>query len=565
MERPWLELYPEEIKKELDYTPAPLHDYLTKAAELYPEKCAIHFMGKEIKYRDLYDSALKFANYLKGLGVEKGDRVAIMLPNTPQSVIGYYGILYAGGVVVQTNPLYMEREIEYQMNDSGAKVILTMDILFPRVTKVMKETSLKHVIVTAIKDYLPFPKNLVYPFIQKKQYGIVVKVEPSDQFHLFTDIMKTADNKPIDIPFDFEEDLALLQYTGGTTGFPKGVMLTHKNLVSNAVMCDAWLYKCKKGEEVVLGILPFFHVYGMTAVMILSVMQGYKMILLPKFDAETTLKTIQKQRPTLFPGAPTIYIGLLNHPDLKKYDLSSIDSCISGSAPLPVEVQQKFEEVTGGKLVEGYGLTESSPVTHSNFLWDRERIRGSIGIPWPDTDAAVFSMETGEKRPPNEIGEICVKGPQVMKGYWNRPEETEMTLKDGWLLTGDLGYMDEKGYFYVVDRKKDMIIAGGFNIYPREIEEVLYEHPDIQEVVAAGVPDPYRGETVKAYIVLRENSNVTEEDLDAFARKHLAAYKVPRLYEFRDELPKTAVGKILRRALVDEEKNKLKDKDEKLG
>ncbi|MGF2617316.1 long-chain-fatty-acid--CoA ligase [Rossellomorea vietnamensis] len=565
MEKPWLELYPDEVKKELDYTPKPLQDYLTKAAELYPDKSAIHFMGKEINYRDLYNSALKFANYLKTLGVEKGDRVAIMLPNTPQSVIGYYGILYAGGVVVQTNPLYMEREIEYQMKDSGAKVILTMDILFPKVTKVMKETSLQHVIVTAIKDYLPFPKNLIYPFIQKKQYNIVVKVEPSEKNHLFTDIMKSADNSPIDIPLDFENDLALLQYTGGTTGFPKGVMLTHKNLVSNAMMCDTWLYKCKKGEEIVLGILPFFHVYGMTTVMILSVMQGYKMVLLPKFDAETTLKTIQKQKPTLFPGAPTIYIGLLNHPDLKKYDLSSIDSCISGSAPLPVEVQQKFEEVTGGKLVEGYGLTESSPVTHSNFLWDRERVKGSIGIPWPDTDAAVFSMETGEKLPPNEIGEICVKGPQVMKGYWNRPEETEMTLKDGWLLTGDLGYMDERGYFYVVDRKKDMIIAGGFNIYPREIEEVLYEHPDVQEVVAAGIPDPYRGETVKAYVVLKESSNLTEKDLDSFARKHLAAYKVPRIYEFRDELPKTAVGKILRRALVDEEKQKLKDNEEKLG
>ena len=564
MERPWLSLYPEEINKQLDYTPAPLQDYLTKAAELYPDKSAIHFMGKEITYKTLHQSALKFANYLKGLGVEKGDRVAIMLPNTPQSVIGYYGTLYAGGVVVQTNPLYMERELEYQMNDSGAKVILTMDILFPRVSKVMKESSLQHIIVTAIKEYLPFPKNLVYPFIQKKQYGIVVKPEASEKVHLFPEIMKTADSKPLEIPFDFEEDLALLQYTGGTTGFPKGVMLTHKNLVSNAVMCDSWLYKCKKGEEIVLGILPFFHVYGMTTVMILSVMQGYKMVLLPKFDAETTLKTIQKQKPTLFPGAPTIYIGLLNHPDLNKYDLSSIDSCISGSAPLPVEVQQKFEEVTGGKLVEGYGLTESSPVTHSNFLWDRERIKGSIGIPWPDTDAAVFSMQTGEMLPPNEIGEICVKGPQVMKGYWNRPEETEMTLKDGWLLTGDLGYMDEKGYFYVVDRKKDMIIAGGFNIYPREIEEVLYEHPDVQEVVAAGIPDPYRGETVKVYIVLKENSNVTEQDLNAFSRKHLAAYKVPRLYEFRKELPKTAVGKILRRALVDEEKSKMNN-EEKSG
>ena len=340
-------------------------------------------------------------------------------------------------------------------------------------------------------------------------------------------------------------------------------MLTHKNLVANAAMSNAWLYKCKPGEEIVLGILPFFHVYGMTAVLILSVMQGSKMVLLPKFDPETTLKTIQKQKPTLFPGAPTIYIGLLNHPDLKKYDLSSIDSCISGSAPLPVEVQEKFEEITGGKLVEGYGLTESSPVTHANFLWDKKRVKGSIGVPWPDTDSVILSMETGEPLPPGEIGEIAVKGPQVMKGYWNRPEDTEQSLKDGWLLTGDLGYMDEEGYFYIVDRKKDMIIAGGFNIYPREIEEVLYEHPAIQEVVAAGIPDPYRGETVKVYIVLKEGAEATEEELDAYARKHLAAYKIPRLYEFRKELPKTAVGKILRRALVDEEKSKNKDDQQK--
>lgn len=361
---------------------------------------------------------------------------------------------------------------------------------------------------------------------------------------------------PLNIDFDFENDLALLQYTGGTTGFPKGVMLTHKNLIANATMCDAWLYKAKKGEEIVLGLLPFFHVYGMTAVLLLSIMQGYKMVLLPKFDAETTLKTIEKQRPTLFPGAPTIYIGLLNHPDIQKYDLSSINSCISGSAALPVEVQQKFEKVTGGKLVEGYGLSESSPVTHANFVWEEKRIKGSIGVPWPDTDAAIFSMEDGTPLPYGEIGELAVKGPQVMKGYWNRPEETDQVLKNGWLYTGDLGYMDENGYFYIVDRKKDMIIAGGYNIYPREIEEVLYEHPDIQEAVVAGVPDPYRGETVKAYIVLKENATVTKEELNTFTRKYLAAYKVPRIYEFRKELPKTAVGKILRRSLIDEERKK---------
>ncbi|MBT2688157.1 long-chain-fatty-acid--CoA ligase [Bacillus sp. ISL-47] len=561
--KPWLEQYPEEIPSTLSYPSQPVQDYLKKAADEFPEKVAIQFMGKELTYKYVYDSSLKLAAYLQNIGIEKGDRVAIMLPNTPQSVISYYGILMAGGVVVQTNPLYMERELEYQMKDSEAKAIITMDILFPRVTKVMPQTNLEHIIVTAIKDFLPFPKNLVYPFMQKKQYGIVVNVKHEGHNHLLTEILKRPAEPLVIHKFDFEEDLALLQYTGGTTGFPKGVMLSHRNLVSNAAMCKAWLYKCRRGEEVVLGILPFFHVYGMTTVMILSVMEAHKMVLLPKFDPETTLKTIQKQRPTLFPGAPTIYIGLLNHPDLKKYDLSSIDSCISGSAALPVEVQQKFEEVTGGKLVEGYGLTESSPVTHANFLWDRPRVKGSIGVPWPDTDSAIFSLETGDPLPVGEVGEIAVKGPQVMKGYWNRPEDTAQTLREGWLLTGDLGYMDEKGYFYVVDRKKDMIIAGGFNIYPREIEEVLYEHPAVQEVVAAGIPDPYRGETVKAYIVLKEGSEATEDELNQFARKHLAAYKVPRLYEFRQELPKTAVGKILRRALVDEEKKKLKEEEEK--
>ncbi len=561
--RPWLANYPEDIPATLTYKSEPVQTYLTNAAKEFPNKSAIHFMGKEMSYETLHEHACKLASYLQKLGLEKGDRVAMMLPNCPQAVVSYYGILLAGGVVVPTNPLYTEREIEYQMKDSGAKAIITLDILFPRVSKVFTQTNLEHIIVTAIKDYLPFPKNLIYPFIQKKQYGITVSVKHEGCHHLLTEIIKQSNKEIKSFSVDFEEDLAIIQYTGGTTGAPKGVMLTHRNLVSNAAMSNAWLYKCKRGEEIILAIIPFFHVYGMTAVMILSVMQGQKMVLLPKFDPEQTLKTIEKQRPTLFPGAPTIYIGLLNHPDLSKYDLSSIDSCISGSAPLPVEVQEKFEEITGGKLVEGYGLTESSPVTHSNFLWDRPRIKGSIGVPWPDTDAVILSFETGEPLPPGEIGEIAVKGPQVMKGYWNKPEETDQVLRDGWLLTGDLGYMNEEGYFFVVDRKKDMIIAGGFNIYPREIEEVMYEHPSVQEVVVAGVPDPYRGETVKAYIVLKESATTTEEELNSFARKHLASYKVPRMYEFRSELPKTAVGKILRRALVEEEKMKRDDNQQK--
>ncbi|MEK4230245.1 AMP-binding protein [Solibacillus sp. FSL H8-0538] len=561
-EKVWLANYPQEIPHSLDLPRIPVNQFLTDAYKANPSKVAIHFMGKDITYRELYESALKFANYLRTLGVEKGDRVAIMLPNCPQSVIAYYGIMYAGGIVVQTNPLYTERELQYQMADSGAKVILVMDILYPRAMKILKNTKLENVIVTGIKDYLPFPKNLVYPFIQKKQYGFSVKVEHSGINHLFTEILRSAQLKVLDVPFDFDNDLALLQYTGGTTGSPKGVMLTHKNLIANTMMCDAWMYRCEKGQETILGILPFFHVYGMTTVLILSVMQQGRMVLLPKFDVEQALKTIDKQKPTLFPGAPTMYIGLLSHPDLAKYDLSSIKACLSGSAPLPVEVQERFEEITGGKLVEGYGLTETSPVTHANFIWEN-RVPGSVGVPWPDTDAVILRSGDTEILPVGEIGEIAIKGPQVMKGYWNRPEDTAMTFADGWFLTGDLGYMDEKGYFYVVDRKKDMIIAGGFNIYPREVEEVLYEHEAVQECVVAGIPDPYRGETVKAYIVLKEGFTVSDKELNNYCRQNLATYKVPRFYEFREVLPKTAVGKILRRTLIDEEKAKLAGQEAK--
>ncbi|MFE5426781.1 long-chain-fatty-acid--CoA ligase [Peribacillus simplex] len=557
--KPWQAIYPEQIPAVLSYEDKPLYSFLKESAEEFPDKVSIHFQGKELTFREVHESALKFAAYLKSIGLQKGERVAVMLPNCPQGVIGFFGILMAGGVVVQTNPTYTERELEYQMKDSGAKIILAMDILFPRVAAVASRTDIEHIIVTAIKEYLPFPKNLIYPFIQKKQYGIVINVEHEGNHHLFSEIMKRKMTEEVTVPIDVDNDLALLQYTGGTTGFPKGVMLTHKNLLANTKMCNAWLYKNKRGEERILAILPFFHVYGMTTVLVLSVMEGNTMIIMPKFDVEATLKTIQKQKPTMFPGAPTMYIGLLNHPDIAKYDLSSINACISGSASLPIEVQEQFEKITGGKLVEGYGLSETSPVTHANFIWDQPRVKGSIGLPWPDTDSAILSLETFEELPPNEIGEIAIKGPQVMQGYWNRPDETENTFKNGWLLTGDLGYMDEQGFFFVVERKKDTIIAGGFNIYPREVEEVLYEHEAIQEVVVAGIPDPYRGETVKAYVVLKKNARATEEELNEFARKNLASYKVPRSYEFRDELPKTTIGKILRRVLIEEEKKKISE------
>lgn len=430
MEKPWLALYPQQVPHSIDYPRKPLQQFLQEAAEQFPQKTAIHFLGKELTYKEIYEQAIKLASYLQQLGLQKGDRVSIMLPNCPQAVISYYAVLFAGGIVVQTNPLYTERELEYQLNDSGAKVIIALDLLYPRITKVKAHTKIEHVIITSIKDYLPFPKNVLYPFVQKKQTGMIVRVKHEGDCHLFTKALSLASGKVKETDVDPIEDIALLQYTGGTTGFPKAAMLTHYNLTANTFMCTKWMYKCERGNESILGVLPFFHVYGMTAVMNLSIMERYKMILLPKFDVETTLKTIEKQRPTLFPGAPTIYIALLNHPNLKKYDLSSIKICISGSAPLPVEVQEQFETVTGGKIVEGYGLTEASPVTHSNFIWDGKRIKGSIGVPWPDTEAMIVSLETGEKANINEIGEIVVRGPQVMKGYWNRPEETAATLRE---------------------------------------------------------------------------------------------------------------------------------------
>ncbi|MDP4550525.1 long-chain-fatty-acid--CoA ligase [Alkalihalobacillus macyae] len=555
VEKEWFSYYQEGVPSSIEYENKPLQAYLIDAATKHPNKTAVHFLGKELTFQELLSRSKRLANSLRENGLRKSDRVSIMLPNCPQAVISYYAVLMAGGVVVQTNPLYMERELEHQLTDSEANMMICLDLVLPKVLKVKNKTMLQHIVVTKIQDYLPFPKNLLFPLIQKqKKQGLLVEMPSTDEIHTFKNWVANGSEDDIELDVNPKEDLALLQYTGGTTGLAKGVMLTHFNLVVNTMQCKNWIPDAKYGEESVMGILPFFHVYGMTCVMNLSIMYAAKMIILPKFEPKDTLKAIEKQKPTLFPGAPTIYISLLNEPDFDQYDLSSIKACISGSAPLPIEVQQKFQEKITGRLVEGYGLTESSPVTHSNPLSDGTVV-GSIGLPWPDTDAKIV-LPTGDEAALKEIGELIVQGPQVMKGYWKRPDETNAVLKDGWLYTGDMAYRDEKGYFYVVDRKKDMIIAGGYNIYPREVEEVLYEHPAVQEAVVIGIPDAYRGETVKAFVVLKQNEKATEEEMNQFCRKFLAAYKVPRLYEFREELPKTTVGKILRRVLVDEEKAK---------
>lgn len=552
--KPWLHQYPPQIPKTLSYPDVPLTALLTDAVKQYPDREAIHFLGKKISYRTLLEETYRFAEALSEVGVKADERIAIMLPNIPQAVISYYASLFLGAVVVQVNPMYTERELLHLLTDSGATTIICLDIQFDRIEKVQLKTDIQRIIVTSVAEYLPLRKKLLYPLTQKS----LPKIPQQDHVYRFQNLLHLIPFATLIETSKQPDDLALLQYTGGTTGLAKGTMLTHRNLVVNAHQASTWMYKTREGQEKILGVLPFFHVYGMTAIMNLAIKLAATMILLPKFDRDQILKTIAKEKPTIFPGAPTMYVSLINHPKIHKYQLKSIDACISGSAPLPVEVQDKFEQLTGGRLVEGYGLTETSPVTHTNLIWDRRK-SSTIGLPWPDTECRIVSMETGEELAPGLIGELQIRGPQVMKGYWNRPEETARVIKDGWLTTGDMAKMDDDGYFYIVDRRKDLIIAGGFNIYPREIEEVLYEHPAVDEVVVVGVPDAYRGETPKAYVVVKKGMSVTSSELDKHCRENLAGFKVPRLYEFREELPKSAIGKILRRVLQEEIKTEKKD------
>lgn len=556
LQRPWHRYYPETIRPSIDYPDIPLYQFADDAAKAFPDRAATIFFGARLSFKQLAVLIDRMAAALHALGVQKGDRVGLMLPNCPQVLIAYNAVLKVGGVVVQTSPMYVEREIEHQMNDSGAQTMIVLDLFYQRVRNVKEKTPLNRVIVTGLEDFMPFPLNFLYP-LKLRTEGKRVTVEPEEGVYRFMELLNRRQPAPPQVAINPAEDLALLQYTGGTTGVAKGTMLTHRNLVANTIQSREWFELKRGGQDIILGALPFFHVYGMTVGMNLAILIGATLIILPRFQVTEALKTIQKYHPTLFPGAPAMYVAINNHPDVKKYDLTSIVACISGSAPLPVEVQNKFEALTGGKLVEGYGLTEASPVTHCSPIFGHRKI-GTIGIPFPDTDCKIMDLATGEEElPQGEVGELAIRGPQVMKGYWNRPEETKMALRDGWLYTGDIARMDEDGFFQVVDRKKDLIISGGFNIYPRDVEEILYEHPKVKEVVVAGVPDAYRGEMVKAYVVLKDGVTATEEELIEFCRERLARYKVPRAIEFRAELPKNLVGKILRRVLVDEERKKL--------
>lgn len=550
----WLKDYPAEVPPTYDYPKRNLAFLLTDSAASYPDRIALDFLGKRMTYRALLDSARRFANALLKQGVRKGDRVAVMLPNCPQAVIAYYGTLMMGGIVVMTNPLYMPRELEHQLMDADARTIVTLDVLLNRVKTSMAKSPMERIIVTSIQDYLPFPKNVLYGLKQKKD-GKAVKVDYGGDVMSFRGLLEQSGADPVEADVDSENELALIQYTGGTTGLAKGVMLTHYNLIANTIQSRLWCYKAEIAKERYMAALPFFHVFGLTCLLNLGIYTASTLILVPRFEINQVLRTIHKKKPTLFPGAPTMYIAVINHPKIKQYDLSSIKICISGAASLPHQVQERFEEITGGKLIEGYGLTEASPVTHANNVWEKRK-NGSIGLPFPDTVARIMKPETFEEAPQGELGELAVRGPQVMKGYWKRPDETAKVLQDGWLLTGDLGRMDEDGFFYIMDRRKDLIIAGGYNIYPREVEEVLFEHPDVEEASVAGVVDPYRGETVKAFVVLRKGASATEEDLKIWCKERLAVYKVPKIYEFREALPKTMAGKVLRRKLVEGDSDK---------
>jgi len=554
-ERPWLAAYDAGVPADIDVPDEPLHAALSAAATRYPRRTAIRFFGRSLSYAELDVLANRFANVLLALGVQQGDRVALLLPNCPQMVVAYYGGLRAGAVMVPTSPLYVESELEHQLADAGASVVVCLSSLFGKVQAVRPRLpALQRVIVTSIKDFFPTRLRLLFSLTRERRDGHRVSLPGDGRTYWLMRLLSRARSSDQNVEVN-ADDLALLQYTGGTTGVAKGAMLTHRNLVANTLQVRACFVNLANpsGPDIVMGVLPLFHIYAMTTVMNFSIRGGGTMVLQPRFIVDDVLKAIQRERPHLFPGVPTMYMAINHAPHLSRYNLRSLKGAISGAAPLPREVQARFEQLTGARLIEGYGLTEASPVTHCVPFAAEHRV-GTIGVPVPSTEAAIFDQETGTRRlAPGEVGELAVRGPQVMRGYWNRPDETAQVLRDGWLFTGDLARVEPDGYFSIVDRKKDMIITGGMNVYPRDVEEPLYQHPKVREAVAVGVPDPRWGEAVKVYLVLRDGETATEQEILDYCHARMARYKVPKYVEFRRELPKSLVGKVLRRQLIEEE------------
>jgi len=556
-EFPWLKHYDKGVPFSIDYPPVPLFYFLEESARKYPNATFTIFKGAKISYKEMDETTNRLAAGLASLGVKKGDRVGIFMPNSPQFIMAFFAILKLGGVVVATNPLYSPREIEHQVNDAGIEVMLVMSNFYNTIKSVQPKTKIRTIVVTNIKETLPPVLSFLFSLTKEKKGGFRVTLAEGDVW--MKDLIerhKPEDRPQVEVGPD---DVALFQYSGGTTGISKGAVAMHRNLVANALEIHSWMINCIDGQEVFLMAIPLFHVYGMVAGLCFATRAGASMVMIPNpRDIKDVLETIQKYKTTVYPGVPTMYNAINNHPDVqaRKYNLSSIKACISGSAPLMRETKERFEALTGGKLVEGYGLSEAPTASHANPLFGNNP-PGSIGLPLPDIECRIISLDDEiTVLGPGEVGELVIKGPTVMKGYHNMPTETVNSLRDGWLYTGDIARMDEEGYFYIVDRKKEVIKPGGYQVWPREVEEVISGNPKVLEVGVAGIPDAYRGETVKAWVVLKPGQTATEQEIKDWCKDKLAKFKVPTHIEFRDELPKTTVGKILRRELVRQNKEK---------
>ncbi len=549
MPLPWARQYDPGVPLSVGPATTSIPWLLLHAAAQTPQAPALDFFGRTFSYRQLSELAARLARAFKDQGLSPGERLAILLPNCPQFVVAYHAALRLGAVVVPLNPLLSARELAYQLNDSGARRLVVLDHFLPKVEEARGKPDLTHLLVTSLPDALPWPLSWLYSLKARRQ-GLARGFKPAPGRFGWRGLLAQP---PLgDEPIPGVQDLAVLLYTGGTTGTPKAAMLSHGNLMANVAQISAWLPQVRFGSERLVAVLPLAHSFGLTACLNWPMSQGAQIIVLPRFEIDGFMKMLRKRRPTMLPGVPTLFVALINDPRLPALDLSSLWACISGSAPLPLEVRDRFESLSGCRIMEGYGLTEAGPVTHLNPVQGL-RPAGSMGLPLPATLARVVDQESGQgSLPPGEVGELAIRGPQVMQGYWQNPGETAAALQDGWLYTGDLARWDADGYFYIVERKKDLIISGGYNIYPREVEEALYQFPGVQEAVAFGVPDSYRGEVVKAVIVPQAGVELSAPELRDFCGQQLALYKVPKFIEFRAELPKSQVGKILRRLLREE-------------
>ena len=553
--KPWLKAYPEGVDWQAPLEITPLWENLDGAVARFPDLNLLDFLDRKFTYSQIGDLVNRAAKGFQDIGVGKGVNVGLFLPNCPQFVVCYYGILKAGGTVVNYSPLYSEPELEYQIEDSHTDVMVTLNVeaLYPKMASLLPKTRLRKLVIGTIAEVLPFPKSLLYPLVKRKEISKV----PSDDRHVsFKDLTANGgDYAPVEV--DPREDVAVLQYTGGTTGVSKGAMLTHANLMANVQQAYLWNTSMEEGKDVFMAVLPFFHVFAMTSVMNLSIRSGAEMIVHPRFVLDDVMRDIDKKKPTGFQGVPTMYNAMSNHPKIADFDLRSIKACISGGAPLPVEVKTQFEGLAGCTVMEGYGLTESAPSAACNPLEGVNKA-GSIGMPLPHTEIVITDREDPHKiLGIGEDGEICIVGPQVMKGYWNRPEATADTIVEGRLRTGDVGYMDEDGYTFIIDRMKDLILCGGFNVYPRHVEEAVYQHPSVEEVTVIGIPDDYRGESPKAFVKLKEGAEpVDEAGMIEFLKERLGKHEIPKEVEFRAELPKTLIGKLSKKELVQEEREK---------